>query len=132
MPEPDSSYDVVLNVESSHCYGSMEKFLAEVRRVLKPGGLFAIADLRQQEELDLLDRQLSNCGLTLIEREDITPAIVQSIALDDERKRAFIQRLVSRPLLKAFQEFAGVRDSKIDHLLTTGGIVYQRFLLRKE
>ena len=32
-----AAYDVVLNVESSHCYGSVPDFLKEAARVLKPG-----------------------------------------------------------------------------------------------
>ena len=37
LPLPDDAYDVVLNVESSHCYGSVPDFLKEAARVLKPG-----------------------------------------------------------------------------------------------
>lgn len=37
IPLPDDSIDVILNVESCHAYGSVDKFLSEVRRVLKPG-----------------------------------------------------------------------------------------------
>jgi len=44
LPFDDQSYDIVLNVESSHCYGSMSDFLAQVKRVLKPGGYFMFTD----------------------------------------------------------------------------------------
>lgn len=40
MPFADHSFDVVVNLESSHCYDSMDDFLAEVHRVLRPGGSF--------------------------------------------------------------------------------------------
>ena len=36
IPFEDESFDVVLNVESSHCYGNILLFLTEVKRVLKP------------------------------------------------------------------------------------------------
>ena len=39
----DASFDVVINVESSHCYGDVAVFFAEVARVLAPGGRFAFA-----------------------------------------------------------------------------------------
>ena len=45
LPCPAEAFDVVLNVESSHCYGSMPTFLNEVFRVLVPGGYFLWADL---------------------------------------------------------------------------------------
>ena len=44
IPFADNIYDIVINVESSHCYGSVDKFLSEVYRVLKPGGLFLFCD----------------------------------------------------------------------------------------
>src|SRR6188768_2106830 len=36
IPLADNSIDVILNVESCHAYGSVDKFLSEVKRVLKP------------------------------------------------------------------------------------------------
>lgn len=39
LPLSDNSYDVVLNVESSHCYSSFLTFVEEVYRILKPGGI---------------------------------------------------------------------------------------------
>ena len=45
LPLPDASADVVLNVESSHCYSDLGAFVAEVRRVLRPGGLFCLTDI---------------------------------------------------------------------------------------
>jgi ubiquinone/menaquinone biosynthesis C-methylase UbiE len=35
MPFPASAFDAVINIESSHCYESMETLLAEVRWVLR-------------------------------------------------------------------------------------------------
>src|SRR5688500_12215291 len=34
----ERSFDAVVNVESSHCYPSFDKFLSEICRVLRPGG----------------------------------------------------------------------------------------------
>lgn len=40
---PDESFDAVLNIESSANYTSLSRFLAEVARVLRPGGHFLYA-----------------------------------------------------------------------------------------
>jgi ubiquinone/menaquinone biosynthesis C-methylase UbiE len=40
------TFDIVINVESSHCYQNFPKFVSEVQRVLKPNGLLLLADLR--------------------------------------------------------------------------------------
>jgi len=49
LPFDDASFDAILNVESSHCYPSIDSFLSEVRRVLAPGGCFGIVDFRKVE-----------------------------------------------------------------------------------
>jgi ubiquinone/menaquinone biosynthesis C-methylase UbiE len=43
---PDQSFDAVINVEASHIYPNLERFLGEVARVLRPGGHFLYADFR--------------------------------------------------------------------------------------
>src|SRR3954470_23070603 len=46
LPFDDESFDSVINVESSFCYPSIDRFFAEVRRVLRPGGHLHYTDLR--------------------------------------------------------------------------------------
>ncbi len=46
LPFPDQSFDTVINLESSAAYPHFSRFLAEVARVLRPGGHFLYADLR--------------------------------------------------------------------------------------
>jgi fatty-acid O-methyltransferase len=44
LPFADQSFDAVINIESSHCYPRFPRFLAEVARVLRPGGHFLYED----------------------------------------------------------------------------------------
>lgn len=44
IPFPDESFDVVTSTVSFHHWSDQPRALAEVRRVLRPSGLFALAD----------------------------------------------------------------------------------------
>ena len=51
LPFPDQSFDAVINIEASHCYPEFPRFLAEVARVLRPGGHFLYADTRRRRRI---------------------------------------------------------------------------------
>ncbi len=127
----DNSVDVVLNVESCHAYGSVEKFISEVKRVLKPGGTLALVDFRDADKMDILRRQLKNSGLECLEEENITSNVVKAIEAEDESKKARIKKLFPAKWQKLFGEFAGVVGSTFYNKLTNGTKVYHRFVLKK-
>lgn len=131
IPLGDNSVDVVLNVESCHAYGSVEKFISEVKRVLRPGGSLALVDFRDSDKMDILRQQLKNSGLQWIEEENITSNVVQAIQAEDEVKKARIKKLFPPKWQKLFGEFAGVVGSTFHTKLGNGTKVYHRFVLRK-
>lgn len=131
LPFDDQSFDIVLNVESSHCYESMVDFLAQVKRVLKPGGYFMFTDFRNVEQLVELEEQLKQTGMHLITHENITPNVIRALDADHGRRFAHIQRGVPKFLHKLLREFAGNKDTWIYKGFQTGDIVYQNFLLQK-
>ncbi len=131
IPLKDNSVDVVLNVESCHAYGSVEKFISEVKRVLKPGGTLALVDFRDADKMDILRRQLKNSGLECLEEENITSNVVKAIEAEDESKKARIKKLFPAKWQKLFGEFAGVVGSTFYNKLTNGTKVYHRFVLKK-
>jgi len=131
LPFTDQSFDIVLNVESSHCYGSMLDFLVQVKRVLKPGGYFMFADFRNHEQLDELEEQLEGTGMRRITKENITPNVIKALDADHGRRFAHIQRGVPKTLHKLLREFAGNKDTWIYRGFQTGDIVYQNFLYQK-
>ena len=80
LPFADNSFDVVVNVESSHCYAHFDRFLSEVSRVLKPNGHFLYADFRSQAQLESWRNALYRMGLDLLKEENITPNVLRSLA----------------------------------------------------
>lgn len=127
----DASFDAVVNVESSHCYGSMSRFLAEVVRVLRPGGHLLLADFRPAGDLQLLDHQLAESGLLTVGKQDITPNVAAAIELDHVRKSTQIRRGVPRRLNWLMEEFAGSPGSRIYGDFRSGRTRYVSYVSRK-
>lgn len=131
LPFENDVFDVVLNVESSHCYGSMEQFVKEVSRVLKPGGIFSWTDLRLIDELESLQTSFERSGLKLINSTDISRNVLKALELINERKHTLLQTYVPSFLKGAFQEFAAVKDSQLYEALQTGQAVYLSYIFEK-
>ena len=131
LPFDSDSFDVVLNLESSHCYGSMTRFIQEVYRVLKPGGIFSWADFRSVEELESLKQIFKQSKFELIQNTNITPQVVKALLLVNQRKQHFIDRYVPGFLKTAFKEFAAVEDSEMYQSFRTGKNVYLNYVFRK-
>ena len=132
LPFPADSFDAVVNVESSHCYGSFEAFLREVNRVLKPGGHFLYADFRDQAKLDSWREQLRGSGMKLLLKANITPNVLAALDADDERKLALMEKLIPKQILGSFKDFAAVKGSLVYEEFRSGGMQYFQFLLQKE
>jgi SAM-dependent methyltransferase len=131
LPLEDSSVDAVINVESSHCYPSFEKFVGEVHRILRPGGHFLYADLRERAGEDSWRRSLQSSGLSLLRETEITGNVLIALDRDNERKLALIERIVPKFLRPAFLDFAGIRGTTVYEGFRTRRLVYRSFVLQK-
>ena len=127
LPFAAETFDAVLNVESSHCYGRIEDFFREARRVLRPGGAFLYADFRPRGELAGWRAALAGAGFRVEAEHDLTPGVVAALDADDERKRSLIAALVDRPLAGVFRQFAGLRGTAIYDELRAGALTYLAF-----
>jgi ubiquinone/menaquinone biosynthesis C-methylase UbiE len=131
LPFEDNTFDAIVNIESSQCYGSMDRFLNEVYRVLRPNGYFLFADHRGKEKVELLRAQLRNSRLEIMKEEKINANVLKALDLDNERKLRLIRQKVPKLLSKPFQEFAGIRGTGLYEDLRTGVLEYRSFILRK-
>ncbi len=134
IPLESNSIDVVVNVESCHAYGSVDKFLSEVKRVLKPGGHLLLVDFRNEknvENMNTLKNQLRSTGMVILEEENITPNVIRSIEAEDATKKERIRTLIPQKWQKLFSEFAGVVGSRFYETLKDGTRQYYRFVLKK-
>lgn len=131
LPLADNSVDVVVNLESSHCYGSMTRFLSEVFRVLRPSGYFLFSDHRDHDKIDLLREQLKSSGFNFVNETDITPNVVKALELDNDRKQRLITRKCPRVLRREAAEFAAMKGSRAYRSFRSGYSRYLRFVLHK-
>lgn len=93
---PDSTIDVVVNIESAFHYPDKNKFIEEIYRVLKPNGYFLIADIINRSDIKKLPSKrwnksmnlhhwtdedycssFSQRALKIISQDDITTSIIK-------------------------------------------------------
>jgi SAM-dependent methyltransferase len=79
LPFPDQSFDAVINIESSHCYPRFPRFLAEVARVLRPGGHFLYADLYRHARIAEWEAALADAPIRLLSHADIKMQVLRGI-----------------------------------------------------
>jgi len=131
LPFDDNTFDVVYNVESSHCYGDMKMFVSEVFRVLKPGGVFAWADLRDTGTMKKDDNIFMSSKFKILFKEEITPNIIHALDIMSNKKEKAINERVPWLFKKSFSEFAALRGTKIYEAFKDGTMVYWRYRLQK-
>ena len=131
LPFPDAAFDAVINVESSFCYPSFARFVAEVRRVLRPGGHFLFADIRLRHELEALHRSLADSGLRVVAHTDITRNVANALILDSDYRASTGQRTAPWWLRRLFDVFLGVAGTRIPNQLQDGRMAYLVYRLDK-
>jgi SAM-dependent methyltransferase len=78
IPLNDASCDAIINVESSHSYGNLPKFLNEIRRICRPGGWFLHTDFLSVEDWDHVTTRLKALGFATESDRDITANVLAS------------------------------------------------------
>lgn len=131
LPLFDASVDVVLNIEASFCYGRIDRFLSEVRRVLRPGGHFLYADLRLAEEVPDHMAAMRRSGLELVCSENITADVCRALQLDGIRRIRGAAEIAPTALRAAIRLFVGAPGTRMPRLLGSGKMQYHRCVLRK-
>jgi ubiquinone/menaquinone biosynthesis C-methylase UbiE len=138
LPLSDQSADVVVSVESSHSYRSFSAFLTEVRRVLRPGGLFALADHRPLRPEWGEGRTVSSLladvegSMVLLRQREITSGVVASCEMMAGFKE---QMLADASLSEAdrrhLREILHCRDSENHRKLCEGQWSYRCHIIQK-
>ena len=131
IPIESNACDIVLNVESSHRYLDMNRFLSEVTRVLKQNGYFLYTDFRYPHEMPALKESLISMNLKLIEEQIINKQVVSALNNDSERRKDLVKRLIPKIFHKSALNFAGVVNSPTYNQILNGDLIYYIYIFQK-
>jgi fatty-acid O-methyltransferase len=135
LPFDAASFDVVLNVESSHCYLKPAAFFSEVARVLKPGGAFCYTDVLLPEGFERMQRLLSGVReLDVVSATNIAPQVAHAIELNRPAFAALMRSATDSKLCNQGLIANLVRTVNVDAYdrLRAGQIGYYAWTIRRE
>lgn len=137
LPFDDGSVDVLVNIESSHTYPDLGRFLREARRVLRPGGLLSHIDVFTRQRHTTMRRLTGEVdGLNWIADRDISTevraAVRRRMAPDSHFRRTLAKQRMNRlarhvvahgQILMFGGMFAGYQPSTTIRVLSKLGVV---------
>ena len=126
LPFPDESFDAVINVESSAAYPHFSRFLAEVARVLRPGGHFLYADLRPRDGVAEWEAALAGAPMRRLSYEVIDAQVLRGLEKNTPRILDLIGR-VPTFLHRIGREYAGVKGTGFYRALQGGKYPYRMY-----
>jgi ubiquinone/menaquinone biosynthesis C-methylase UbiE len=132
LPFADQSFDAVINVEAAIHYLDFARFLTEVARVLRPGGHFLYADLRDVEGVAAWEATLANAPMRLLSKQVINAEVMRG--LDKNRLLDQITRRLPNiaSLRGVFNDFVGGSGSLVYRRLENGEVSYRLFCFTKD
>lgn len=132
LPFGDESYDAVVNVEASHAYPQLSRFLAEVARVLRPGGHFLYADFRGRSEFPGWDAALADMPLRQVSQRVINASVLRSLDKNSQRSLELIGSNLPAFMRPFGRRFAGVPGTGLHRDIQNGKIEYRMYCFTKE
>jgi ubiquinone/menaquinone biosynthesis C-methylase UbiE len=127
LPFAGGSFDVVINVEASHCYPDFPRFLSEVERVLKPGGHFLYADFRFRKGIPAWEKAIAECSMEISATQDIGPCVIRGLEQNSASSQALLDRKLPEFLHGLGRDFAGVKGSRVYNALVGGNLSYRSY-----
>lgn len=86
----NDTFDVILNIESSHCYDSLDKFFSNVHDSMHENSVFLYADCFDDFWLDQTDKEILKY-FDVIERTDITKNVYHSCVVTTHMIESYLK-----------------------------------------
>ncbi|AGB20794.1 methylase involved in ubiquinone/menaquinone biosynthesis [Mycobacterium sp. JS623] len=126
LPFADQSFDAVINIESSHLYPRFPRFLAEVARVLRPGGHFLYADARPSHDIAEWEEALANAPMRMVSERQINTEVMRGMEKTLESWQYVIDRATPALLRGLVRRFAPAQRA-YDNLRSGGASEYRMY-----
>jgi ubiquinone/menaquinone biosynthesis C-methylase UbiE len=130
LPFANQSFDVVINIESSHLYPRFPCFLAEVARVLRPGGHFLYADTRTSYAIAGWEEALANAPMRMVSERGINAEVMRAMEKNLEWWQHVIDRVTLGFLRGLVRKFAPAQRAYED-LRSGGSSEYRMYCFAK-
>lgn len=131
LPFADGTFDAVINVEASHCYPELPRFLAEVARVLRPGGHLLYADFRFSDGVAAWESAIASAPLRVLHMRELGPEVLRGMDRNSARSADLIAQHLPTFLHSLGRDFAGVKDSRVYNALRGGELSYRSYCFEK-
>jgi SAM-dependent methyltransferase len=132
LPFPEESYDVVINVEASHAYHHLDRFLREVERVLRPGGRFLYADFRGHLDISDWEAALAAMPMRMDSERVVSAEVLRGLEKNSPRNLDLVRRNAPTLLQPVGRLFAGLPGTLLYRDLQRGRISYRMYCFAKD
>jgi SAM-dependent methyltransferase len=132
LPFDARSFDAVINVEASHLYSRFPLVLAEVARVLRPGGHFLYTDFRRRRGIAEWDAVLADAPIRLVSVRVIDDEVRRGVEKNSPRMQDIISRRVPTLLQGLARNEAFVRGGKRYRAVQSGEFSYRAYCFAKD
>ena len=128
IPVKPGVMDIVINIESSHCYGDLAEFISQVSSLLVKDGYFCYCDLMPVSQASRLKQLFENNAMKIVASDNITENVLASLDSTSSENSEKIRKHIPKKKRKAF---ADIRNTGVYNLFRSGKLVYYTFLVRK-
>jgi len=131
LPFEPGAFDAAINVEASHCYPNFPRFLAEVARVLRPGGHFLYADFRFADRQAEWKKAIASTPLKILHIQNINAEVLRGMNRNSARSQNLVTLHLPKFLHSLGRDFAGIEGSRIHNALSSGELSYCSYCFEK-
>jgi ubiquinone/menaquinone biosynthesis C-methylase UbiE len=131
LPFEPNTFDAVINIEASHCYPTFPRFLAEVARVLRPGGYFLYADFRFADCQTEWEKAIATTPLKILHTRNINAQVLRGMNHNSARSQELVARHLPKFMHSLGRDFAGITGSRVHNALSSGELSYRSYCFEK-